>query len=105
MQIKRRCPRCRARRYHRLDNRRIECACGHSWRYRQLRGERPRAGEPKPPAPPIDNALPEPRYRKFGVVFVQVKRRCPRCGADRYHWIEQGVACCECECTAPKAMP
>jgi len=27
---------------------------------------------------------------------MQIKRRCPRGGADRYHWIEQGVARCEC---------
>jgi hypothetical protein len=95
MQIKRRCPRCHVRRYHRLENRRIECACGHSWRYRQPRGERPRAGEPKSP---VDDGKPpaEPRYRKFGVVYVQVRRRCPRCGADRYHWIAHGVAQCEC---------
>jgi len=53
------------------------------------------AGEPKSP---VDDGKPpaEPRYRKFGVVYVQVRRRCPRCGADRYHWIAHGVAQCEC---------
>ena len=32
----------------------------------------------------------------FVATPMQIKRRCPRGGADRYHWIEQGVARCEC---------